>query len=61
MNENAALEGSQRKERNESSIGRQTSRYVCDILRDDDKLVAQVSVTVMTLTLISDMNPYLRA
>jgi uncharacterized protein (TIGR00369 family) len=31
------------------NIGRQISRYVCDILRDDDKLVAQVSSTVMTL------------
>jgi uncharacterized protein (TIGR00369 family) len=29
--------------------GRQISRYVCDILRDDDKLVAQVTSTVMTL------------
>jgi uncharacterized protein (TIGR00369 family) len=25
-------------------VGRQISRYVCDIMRDDDKLVAQVSV-----------------
>ena len=31
------------------NIGRQISRYVCDILRDDDKLVAQVTSTVMTL------------
>jgi uncharacterized protein (TIGR00369 family) len=31
------------------NVGRQVSRYVCDILRDDDKLVAQVSSTVMTL------------
>ena len=31
------------------NVGRQISRYVCDILRDDDKLVAQVSGTVMTL------------
>ena len=31
------------------NVGRQISRYVCDILRDDDKLVAQVSCTVMTL------------
>ncbi len=31
------------------NIGRQVSRYVCEILRDDDKLVAQVSSTVMTL------------
>ena len=31
------------------NVGRQVSRYVCDILRDDDKLVAQVSGTVMTL------------
>ena len=31
------------------NLGRQISRYVCDILRDDDKLVAQVSSTVMTL------------
>jgi len=31
------------------NVGRQVSRYVCDILRHDDKLVAQVSSTVMTL------------
>jgi uncharacterized protein (TIGR00369 family) len=31
------------------NVGRQISRYVCDILRDDDKLVAQVSSTVMAL------------
>ena len=31
------------------NVGRQISRYVCDILRDDNKLVAQVSSTVMTL------------
>ena len=31
------------------NVGRQVSRYVCDILRDDDKLVAQVTSTVMTL------------
>ena len=31
------------------NVGRQISRYVCDILRDDDKLVAQVVSTVMTL------------
>jgi uncharacterized protein (TIGR00369 family) len=31
------------------NAGRQISRYVCDILRDDDKLVAQVTSTVMTL------------
>lgn len=31
------------------NVGRQISCYVCDILRDDDKLVAQVSSTVMTL------------
>ena len=31
------------------NVGRQVSRYVCDILRDDDKLLAQVSSTVMTL------------
>ena len=31
------------------NVGRQVSRYVCDILRDDDKLVAQVFSTVMTL------------
>ena len=31
------------------NVGRKTSRYVCDILRDDDKLVAQVTSTVMTL------------
>jgi len=31
------------------NVGRQISRYVCDILRDDDKLVAQVSSTLMTL------------
>ncbi len=30
-------------------VGRLVSRYVCDILRDDDKLVAQVTSTVMTL------------
>ena len=28
------------------NVGRQVSRYVCDILRDDDKLVAQVTSTV---------------
>ena len=32
-----------------ANVGRQISRYVCDILRGDDKLVAQVSSTVMTL------------
>ena len=31
------------------NVGRQISRYVCDILRDDDKPIAQVSSTVMTL------------
>ena len=31
------------------NVGRQISRYVCDILRDDDKLVAQVTSTVMML------------
>ena len=31
------------------NVGRQVSRYVCDIVRDDDKLVAQVPSTVMTL------------
>ena len=31
------------------NLGRQISRYICDILRDDDNLVAQVSSTVMTL------------
>jgi uncharacterized protein (TIGR00369 family) len=31
------------------NVGRQISRYVCDIVRDDDKLVAQVTSTVMTL------------
>lgn len=31
------------------NVGRQISRYVCDILTDDDKLVAQVTSTVMTL------------
>ena len=31
------------------NVGRQISRYVCDIVRDDDKLIAQVSSTVMTL------------
>ena len=30
-------------------VGRQISRYICDILTDDDKLVAQVASTVMTL------------
>lgn len=32
------------------NVGRQISRYTCDILRDDDKLIAQVAGTVMTLT-----------
>ena len=31
------------------NVGRQISRYVCDIVRDDGKLVAQVTSTVMTL------------
>lgn len=31
------------------NVGRQVSRYVCDILNDDDKLIAQVTSTVMTL------------
>ena len=30
-------------------VGKHISRYVCDIVRDDDKLVAQVASTVMTL------------
>jgi uncharacterized protein (TIGR00369 family) len=32
------------------NVGRQISRYTCDILRDDDKLIAQVTSTVMTLS-----------
>ena len=28
------------------NVGRQISRYVCDILNDDDKLIAQVPSTV---------------
>jgi len=31
------------------NVGSQISRYVCDIVRDDGKLVAQVTSTVMTL------------
>ena len=31
------------------NVGRKISRYVCDIVRDDDKLVAQVTSTLMTL------------
>ena len=31
------------------NVGNQISRYVCDIVRDDGKLVAQVTSTVMTL------------
>jgi uncharacterized protein (TIGR00369 family) len=31
------------------NVGRQVSRYVCDIVRDDGKLMAQVTSTVMTL------------
>ena len=31
------------------NVGRVISRYVCDIVKDDDKLVAQVTSTVMTL------------
>jgi uncharacterized protein (TIGR00369 family) len=31
------------------NVGRQISRYACDILREDDKLIAQVNSTVMTL------------
>jgi|SRR5215831_2253574 len=31
------------------NVGRLISRYVCDVLRDDDKSVAQVTSTVMTL------------
>jgi uncharacterized protein (TIGR00369 family) len=31
------------------NAGKQISRYVCDILRDDDKLIAQVSSTLITL------------
>lgn len=32
------------------NVGRQISRYVCDILRDDHKIIAQVTSTVMTLS-----------
>lgn len=31
------------------NVGRQISRYVCDILKDDNKLIAQVTSTIMTL------------
>src|SRR6266850_7238061 len=31
------------------NLGRQISRYACDIVRDDEKLVAQVTSTIMTL------------
>ena len=31
------------------NVGRQISRYVCDIVREDGKLVAQVTSTIMTL------------
>ena len=31
------------------NVGRQISRYVCDIVRDDEKMVAQVTSTIMTL------------
>jgi uncharacterized protein (TIGR00369 family) len=31
------------------NVGRQISRYVCDIVRDDEKMVAQVASTIMTL------------
>jgi uncharacterized protein (TIGR00369 family) len=31
------------------NMGRQISRYVCDILKDDNKLIAQVTSTIMTL------------
>lgn len=31
------------------NVGRQIGRYVCDIVRDDEKLVAQVTSTIMTL------------
>ena len=31
------------------NVGRQISRYVCDIVRDDQKMVAQVTSTIMTL------------
>lgn len=31
------------------NVGRLISRYVCDIVKEDDKLVAQVTSTVMTL------------
>src|SRR5712664_771913 len=31
------------------NVGKQISRYVCDIIRDDDELLAQVTSTVMTL------------
>jgi uncharacterized protein (TIGR00369 family) len=41
--------GSMRAVAKPVNVGRQISRYVCDILREDDKLVAQVSSTVMML------------
>src|SRR5438552_7419876 len=31
------------------NVGNQINRYICDIVRDDGKLVAQVTSTVMTL------------
>jgi uncharacterized protein (TIGR00369 family) len=31
------------------NLGRQVSRYVCDIVRDDEKIVAQVTSILMTL------------
>ena len=31
------------------NLGRQISRYVCDIVRDDEKMVAQATSTIMTL------------
>lgn len=31
------------------NVGRQISRYVCDIFKDDGKLIAQVTSTIMTL------------
>src|SRR5882724_703820 len=31
------------------NVGKQISRYVCDIVRKDDKMVAQVTSTIMTV------------
>jgi len=31
------------------NVGKQISRYVCDIIRNDEKLVAQATSTIMTL------------